>query len=171
MVPANDAKEITLRNMTKKQRIIAASTTVLVLGVVGLVYAAWTTTGSGSGYAKAGTAQELTTVDVSASTTATLYPGTDGDVLIRIKNPNPYPVEVSSITGDGTITPDSGHSGCTPTGVTFQNQTGLTIDVPANNGETETTLNNAAHMSNASVNACQGATFTIPVSLSGQSDA
>jgi hypothetical protein len=160
-----------LRNLSKKRRITAAAVAVLALGVAGLVYAAWTSSGSGSGYAKAGTAQDLTTVDVSASTTATLYPGTDGDVLIRIKNPNPYPVEVSSITGDGTITPDTSHSACSPTGVTFQNQTGLTIDVPANNGETETTLNNAAHMSNASVNACQGATFTIPVSLSGQSDA
>ena len=160
-----------MRNLSKKQRIFAAAITVIVLGVAGLVYAAWTSSGSGNGYAKAGTAQALTTVDVSASTTATLYPGTDGNVLIRIKNPNPYPVKVTDITGNGTITPDAGHASCVTTGVTYTNQTGLNISVPANGGETQTTLSNAAHMTNASDNGCQGATFTIPVSLSGQSDA
>jgi hypothetical protein len=160
-----------LRNLSNRQRILGAAITVLALGVVGLVYAAWTSNGSGNGYAKAGTAQALTTVDVSASTTATLYPGADGDVLIRIKNPNPYPVEVTDIDGNGTITPDSGHASCVTTGVTYTDQSGLSISVAANGGETQQTLTGAAHMSNASDNGCQGATFTIPVTLTGQSDA
>jgi hypothetical protein len=160
-----------VRNLSKKQRIFGAAITLIALGVAGLVYAAWTSNGTGNGYAKAGTAQALTTVDVSASTTATLYPGTDGNVLIRIKNPNPYPVRVTDVTGNGTITADAGHASCVTTGVSFTNQSGLTIDVAANNGETQSTLTNAAHMSNASDNGCQGATFTIPVTLSGQSNA
>jgi|SRR5215210_3894758 len=163
-----------MRNLSTKQRVIGGAVTLLVLGVVGLVYAAWTANGTGSGYAKAGTAQALSTVDVSASTTASLYPGTDGNVLIRIKNPNPYPVTVTSVNGNGTISADATHAtaGCTNanTGVTYTNQA-TNIVVPANNGETETTLNNAAHMSNASDNGCQGATFTIPVTLSGASSA
>lgn len=157
-----------MRNLSTKQRVVGGAVTLLVLGVVGLVYAAWTADGTGAGYAKAQEAQQLTTVDVSATTPATLYPGATGDVLIRISNPNPYPVQVTSITGNGTITPDSGHPGCTTTGVTFTDQTGLSINVPAG-GETETTLSNAAQMSNASSNGCQGATFTIPVSLTGAS--
>jgi hypothetical protein len=117
----------------------------------------------------------LTTVDVSATTSATLYPGADGDVSIEISNPNPYPIEVTDVTGSGTITADAGHSTCGsdaghPTGVTFTDQTGQTISIAANDS-TQTTLTNAAHMSNASDDSCQGATFTIPVSLSGQSDA
>jgi hypothetical protein len=155
----------------KKKVAVLAITACLM--AVGFVYAAWTTNGTGSGYAKAGTSQALTTVDVSASTSATLYPGVSGDVLLRVKNPNPYAVTVTAVSGNGTITPDGGHSGCSPTGVTFTNQTGLTINVPAKSGgvdgEVETTLTNAASMSNASVNACQGATFTIPVSLTGSS--
>ena len=155
-------------------RKIAVLTTLAALAVVGLVYAAWTTNGSGSGYAKAGTAQALSTVDVSASTTATLYPGGPaGDVEIRVSNPNTYPVTVTGVSGSGAITPDAGHAGCTTTGVSFTNQTGLTISVPAKvgavNGETQTTLSGAASMSNASVDGCQGATFTIPVTLSGAS--
>ncbi|HEX8741641.1 MAG TPA: hypothetical protein VF712_00770 [Thermoleophilaceae bacterium] len=155
-------------------RKLAVVTTMIALTVVGLVYAAWTTNGTGSGYAKAGTAQALSTVDVSASTTATLYPGGPaGDVTIRISNPNTYPVTVTGVAGSGSITADAGHASCTTTGVSFTDQTGLSISVPAKsggvNGETQTTLSGAASMSNASVNGCQGATFTIPVTLSGAS--
>lgn len=155
---------------TFPKRIIGVGVTVIVLGAVSLVYAAWTTSGSGSGYAKAGTAQALSTVDVSASTTASLYPGSSGNVLIRIANPNTYPVRVTAVTGSGAITADSGHPGCVTTGVTFTNQTGQTIDIPAS-GQTDTTLSNAASMSNASNDGCQGATFTIPVTLTGASNA
>ena len=155
--------------MTTRNRIIGAGITLVVLAAVGLAYAAWTSSGSGSGYAKAGTAQQLTTVDVSANTTATLYPGSNGNVRIKIANPNPYPVRVTDVTGNGAITADAGHASCVTTGVTFTNQTGQSIDVAAN-GDTETTLTNAASMSNASDNGCQGAVFTIPVSLSGNSN-
>jgi hypothetical protein len=162
-----------MRNLSPRGRLIAAALTLVGLCAAGLVYAAWTATGGGSGYAKATSAQALTTVDVSASTTATLYPGADGDVLIRIMNPNPYPVEVTSVTGNGPIAADAGHSTCGsdaghPTGVTFTDQTGQSINVGAS-ASTQTTLTDAAHMSSASDDSCQGATFTIPVSLSGHS--
>ena len=152
-----------------KRPLVTAVLTLIVAGAVSLGYAAWTSNGSGSGYAKAGSAQALTTVDVSASTAASLYPGANGSVKIEISNPNSYAVRVTAISGNGTITPDAGHSGCSPTGVTFNNQTGLTIDIAANSSTTAT-LSNAASMSNASANACQGATFTIPVSLTGTSN-
>jgi hypothetical protein len=164
-----------MKRLSRKWTLIAAAGSLAAMATTALVFAAWTTNGAGSGYAKAQSAQGLTTVDVSASTTATLYPGADGDVLIKISNPNSFPVQVTAVNGNGTITADSGHSTCGsdaghPTGVTFTNQTGQTINVTANS-TTQTTLSNAAHMSNASDNSCQGATFTIPVSLSGQSNA
>jgi hypothetical protein len=159
-----------VRNLLRKRRLIAVGATVIALGVAALVYAAWLAGGTGSGYAKAKSAQQLTTVDVSASTSATLYPGADGDVLIKISNPNPYPVRVTGVAGNGAITADSGHSSCSTTGVTYTNQSGLTIDVAAGSS-TQATLSNAAHMSNSSDDGCQGAVFTIPVSLTGQSNA
>jgi hypothetical protein len=158
-----------MRNLSTKQRVVGGAVTLLVLGVVGLVYAAWTATGTGEGYAKATEAQDLTTVDVSATAPAELYPGGQGDVVVRISNPNPYPVNVTAIDGNGAITADSGHAGCVTTGVTYTDQV-TDIDVPAN-GTADATLNNAASMSNASDDGCQGATFTIPVSLEGASDA
>src|ERR1044072_5477802 len=143
--------------------------TLIVMVAVGFVYAAWTTNGSGSGYAKAGTSQALSTVDVSATTSARLYPGQSGHGALKTNNPNPYTVTVTAVSLNGPqsgITADGGHSGCTTTGVTFTDQTGLSLTVNANTA-TEFTLNGSAAMSNASLNACQGATFTIPVSLTG----
>jgi YbbR domain-containing protein len=154
-------------------RKLAVAVIAALFAAVGLVYAAWTTNGTGSAYAKAGTAQTIGTIDVSASSAATLYPGVSGDVLIKLDNPNPYAVTVTAVSGSGSITADGGHAGCTTTGVTFTNQTGLSLVVPAKvgavNGTLQTTLTGAASMSNASLNACQGATFTIPVSLTGTS--
>jgi hypothetical protein len=155
-------------NMTRKKRIISSGVAIIVLVVAGLVYAAWTTSGSGSGYTKATEAQELTTDDVSATTVGQLYPGGNGDVKIKINNPNPYPVLVTDVTRSGAITADA--TGCTTTGVSFADQTNKTIEIAAN-GNTSVTFNNAASMSNASNNACQGATFTIPVDLAGRSNA
>jgi hypothetical protein len=150
----------------RKVAVTMLFTVVALAGSVAL--AAWVTNGTGSGYAKAGTAQALTTVDVSATTSASLYPGITGNVSIRIDNPNPYAVQVTAVTGNGTITSDKGAACDASTGVTFTNQTGLSLSVPAGTAVTFP-LNSAVAMSNASDNSCQGAVFTIPVSLTGSS--
>ena len=151
------------------KKFVVAGGLVAGLLASGVAWAAWTADGTGNGYAKATTAEVLTTDDVSATTVAQLYPGGTGDVKLTINNTNDYPVRVTSIAGNGTIVADSGHAGCTTTGVSFADQTG-TWDVAANS-ETAVTLTGATSMSNASLNACQGATFTIPVALSGASNA
>jgi hypothetical protein len=157
-----------MRNLLSKHRVITAAIAVLVVGVVGLVYAAWVTSGTGSGYAKSTSAQNLTTS--AAVPSATLYPGANGDVVVTINNPNPYPVQVTSITGNGAVTGTGGTGTCTTTGVTFTNQSGLTIAV-AGSSSTTSTLTGAAHMTNASDDGCQSATFTVPVALTGASNA
>jgi hypothetical protein len=156
-----------------KRRLIFAAVTVMALVIASLGYAAWTSAGNGSGVAKATSAQALTTVTATAS--AGLYPGATAALSLQVSNPNPYPVTVTDVTGNGTITADSSHSTCGqdaghPTGVTYTDQHGLSIAVPAN-GTTSVSVSNAVHMSNASDNSCQGATFTIPVSLNGASSA
>ena len=161
-----------------RRKLVAFAATGSAMVVTGLVLAAWITPGTGSVYSKAGSSQALSTLDASASTSATLYPGVSGDVTLRISNPNPFPVRVSSVSLNGAnsdIAADSGHASCSPTGVSFTNQTGLSVDVPAKsggtNGSATATLTGAASMSNASADGCQGATFTIPVSLTGGSNA
>jgi hypothetical protein len=154
----------TSRRLVRRSTVLAAL--LGLLAAAGIAFAAWTATGTGSGYAKAKTAQPLTTVDVSATTPATLYPGATGDVLLKIHNPNPYPVVVTDVTGNGSITASNGS--CNVASVTFTNQTGLSLNVPASSDATFT-LSGAVQMSTAANDNCQGATFTIPVALSGTS--
>jgi hypothetical protein len=153
----------------KRKLVTLALAAVLTVGI-GVAYAAWTASGSGTGYAKAGSAQALSTLDASATTAATLYPGATGDAKLKIDNPNPYPVRITAVSGNGTINSDKGTACDSSTGVSFTDQTGLTLDVPASSSATFT-LSGAVAMSNASDNSCQGAVFSIPVSLSGASHA
>jgi hypothetical protein len=166
-----------MKTPTIRRTLLALAATGSVLIISAIVFAAWLTPGSGSGYAKAGSSQALSTLDASASTSATLYPGVSGDVTVRVSNPNPFAVRVTSVALDGDdddIAADGGHASCSPTGVSFTDQTGLSIDVPAKsggtNGSATGTLTGAASMSSTSANGCQGATFTIPVTMSGASN-
>ncbi|HEY6567831.1 MAG TPA: hypothetical protein VI341_09985 [Actinomycetota bacterium] len=156
--------------MKRSKKITAGFVLVGVMLVSSIAYAAWTATGTGSGFAKASTAQSLGTVDVSASTSATLFPGATGDVSLRINNPNPYPVRVTAVSGAGTIDSDKTAACDASTGVTFTDQTGLTLDIPASSAQTFT-LSGSVSMSNSSHTDCQGAVFTIPVNLTGASNA
>jgi hypothetical protein len=155
-----------MRKFSKRAGIAALILVGATAGSVAL--AAWVAAGTGSGYAKASTAQALTTVDVSASTSATLYPGATGDVKVRVDNPNPYPVRVTNVSRTGAITSNAGAACTASTGVTFTDQSGLTLDVPAASAATFT-LSGSVAMSNASDNSCQGAVFAIPVQLTGAS--
>lgn len=159
---------ITIRLSRKLFFVVVA---IAALVVSGVLYAAWSTTGSGNGYAKAGTASALTIGDASASTTADLYPGGTGSVKLKVTNPNPFAVRITTVTKQtgGTITSDKGAACNASTGVTFTDQTGLTLDVAANATSTFT-LSGAVSMTNASDNTCQGAIFTIPVDVTGASN-
>jgi hypothetical protein len=154
-----------------KRRVKKAAVGALLLSVAlasSVAFASWVASGTGSGYSKAKTAVALTTIDVSASTTAQLYPGGTGDVLLKINNPNPYNVTVTSVAANGAITSDKGASCNAATGVTYTPPTSPSLVVPAGTS-VQFTLTGAVAMSNASADACQGATFTVPVSLTGAS--
>lgn len=157
----------------KRLAITAGLTGFAMAG--GIALAAWTASGTGQGFAKAINAQALTTLPEAAGmTTAQLYPGGSGDVLVKIFNPNPYPVEILSVTGSGPIVTTPTDAACDlSTGVTFHGYTpspmGPFIVPPS--GSSVLSIPSGATMSNASANECQGETFSIPVSISGQSAA
>jgi hypothetical protein len=147
----------------------------LVAGLVALVaaiaavgaYAYFTASASGTGSASAGTLQPVTVTAFtgSDSPSSPLLPGGTGDVILRISNPNPYAVTLVAVTGGpGSISADAGHPSCTTTGVTFTGQTSLSNTI-AGSGTTLVDLPGAAAMSSASSNGCQGASFSIPVTI------
>lgn len=156
--------------ITKKAFVVAA---VVAAVLAGLAFGSWTFGGSGTGSAKAKTAVALTTVAVPASS-ASLYPGADAKVTIRIVNDNDFPVRISDVAyGTPETTTVTGALGVCASGVdaalTFTDQGSLALDVPAHASNTFDV--DGVHMGGASANGCQGATFTIPVTLSGASAA
>jgi hypothetical protein len=152
--------------IASKLRLAMALTFAMTVVVGGVTFGSWVVSSdAGSGYAKAVTATNLTLSDASASTVADLYPGGTGNVKVKVTNPNAFAVTISAVNLDtGSITSDKGAPCTASTGVSFTNQTGLSL--PLAGGATTTfTLTGAAAMTNASVNTCQGGIFTIPVTL------
>ncbi len=147
---------------TPARLAVAASVAVMVVAGGATTFGAWTVGGSGDGYAKAVTASNLTMNDVSGTTVADLYPGGTGDVKFSVTNPNAFAITITAVTANGAAT--SNDAGCTTTGVSFTTTSGLSQVVGA--GATVAfTLAGKAAMTNASLNACQGDIFTLPVTL------
>jgi hypothetical protein len=150
----------------KRVRRTVAAAAAVSAGAVGMNAAAayFTSTGSGSG---SGSVGSVAAVSVTAGTsTSPLFPGGSGDVALTINNPNSFPLTLKSVSGNGAITADGGHPGCSTTGVSFTNQSGLTNTLAPGNNSIDFT--SAASMSAASDSGCQGATFTIPVVVTVQ---
>ena len=153
-------------------RKIAAALGVITAFLLscGVAAAAWSSNGTGSATAKAATAQGVTTSAV-AVTTGLLYPGGTGDLVLQVNNPNPFPVRVSAVAaGSGSVTASGGIGTCATHGVALSaTQSGLTFDIAASSSGTRT-FAGVVSMSTASESGCQGATFTIPVAITAQSN-
>jgi len=152
-----------------RARLTVALALVAAVIAGGVTFGSWAVgSDPGNGYAKATSSQNLTLSDASGATVAQLYPGGNGDVKVKITNPNLFAVTVTSVKGAGAITSDKGAACDASTGVTYTDQSSLSLGLAA--GATSTfTLVGAAHMSNASDTSCQGAVFTIPVTLTATS--
>jgi hypothetical protein len=145
------------------RRFIAVATVVLVATATA-AHAYFTTTGAGGGATNVGTMQTVTVVALTGGDTPSslLYPGGPAaDVVLRVNNPNITTVQITAVAANGAITADAGHAGCTTTGVTFTPPVNSAINLAS--GASVLHLAGAATMSNASMSACQGATFNVPV--------
>jgi hypothetical protein len=150
-------------------RTTAATVALCILGGAGTAYAYWATTGIGSGSATNGTMQTVTVDALIPGDTlqTSLVPGGTADVILRATNPNPHAVSIYGFTANGAVTADAAHPGCTTTGVTFTPPAAplsQPVTIQANTSIL-LTLPDAASMSAASLSACQGAQFNVPVTL------
>jgi hypothetical protein len=156
--------------MRRRSRLLIAPAVCAAVGLAaGAAYAYFTSSGQGTVSGSVATMQTVTISSATVSPSTPLVPGGTGDVTLEVTNPNGFAVTLVSVAGTGgTITADSGHPGCTTTGVTFTSQTGLST-VLQPDSTTPVDLPGAASMSTASSAGCQGATFTIPVTITVQS--
>ena len=167
------------------------------LAAAGLAYAVtnWVVglSGGSSGEGQSGSVSNLTiTAVASPAATNLLFPGGNGDVVVTIANPNPYPVTVTAVNLPTNVTYATGYTtsglgttqvGClaaTPSDVIWNYSTGSsgsshTLTTPlivgaslnANNPLT-VTLTNDASMTTAAPAACESTFFSMP-SLTGVS--
>ncbi|MEX0790279.1 MAG: hypothetical protein WD178_05825, partial [Actinomycetota bacterium] len=145
---------------------------VLTLLAGGAAYASFTAGGAGSGSAPTGTMQPVV---ISAlvggdDPSSTLVPGGTADVIVRVTNPNPAPVQVFGVAANGAVSADLAHAACTTTGVTFTPPDAPivpTVTVLASSSLL-IHLPGAVTMSLASLPECQGATFEIPVTVTAR---
>ena len=155
-------------SLTLKRRVTVLATVISVMLISSVVFAAWTANGTGNGTAAAGQAEDVT---LTSEPVGALVPNTSTDLKVTFTNPNPYDVVVTAIT-NGTGGIDSSVAACDLAhGVSFDEATGLNVRVPADTSNTVVTLEDALSMSYASDNACQSATFTVPLAFTAASSA
>jgi hypothetical protein len=154
-----------MRNLVNRRTVwsLVGVAAASVVGV-GVAHAYWSAGGTGSGSATTGD-MTITTEALSGETAnSTLYPGGAADAILKIHNPNGYPVQVVAITATGS--PHAGN-GCSPTGVGFVAPTSFTaaqFSLPANQS-TVLHLAGAMTMDTTSASTCQGQTFSLPVTV------
>ena len=151
-----------MKNLLKKIAVVGTAAGAVVAG--GVAYATWSATGSGSGNAKALTAQSITVT--AATGAAALYPGfTQGDVYFTLSNSNPYPVTFTSMT-PGTVT-SSDPTNCPASNLTVASASGLSVAAAANASHVARSVADVVTLASAAPDGCQGVTFTIGLTLSG----
>jgi hypothetical protein len=150
---------------TSVKRAVIVGTALAVTVGAGAAYAAWTANGTGTATAKAGKSQGVTGTAVTVN--GLLYPGGTTDAKISIANPNEFPVMVTDIAQNGTVTVVG--NGCTAANSAVALVTKSLTQYIGAGATVEVTLADAVTMGDSADNACQDAVFTLPVSITATS--
>jgi len=149
-----------MRKISKRSAVVLGAAGAVV--VAGVAYAAWTSTGSGSGSVTSTTSAD--SVISSTSTGTALYPGGTTTFKVQITNPNAYPVVVNGISA-GSSNAVGGCAAGTVTSAVPASTPG-TIAAGATGEYTLT-----ATMSGDASDACKSQTFTLPLTATLSSNA
>lgn len=141
-----------------KKRLGAVAGGIALACVAGLALAAFLSSGSGTATGDSTVALESTIAPESGA--SGLYPGATTTAAVTVNNPNDYPVKVASISaGSSSATTGSCPAGSVTTDA-LTNPQGTIAP-----GGTATYTLTAKMIANPD-NACQGQTFTIPLTAS-----
>lgn len=155
---------MSIERTSKAAAVVIGGLSIAVM-TGGSAYAYWTTSGSGTAAAAAGTVSALEVNDPSVSG---LFPTGSVSGGFSVTNPNAFAVVLTE-AARGAVTVDAAHAaaGCNAESVTFT--TGTLLTTPLAAGDGQATVPFTATMSNAAVDACQGATFSLPLTVTAQS--
>jgi hypothetical protein len=177
-----------IRRASWLRKSVAALLGMALVGVGAYAATNWVVglAAGSSGEAQSGTVSNLTiTAVASPAATNLLYPGSNGDVVATITNPNAFPVTVTGVTlptnttyatGYTTSALSTAQAGCTATtslviwnystGTSGSAHTFTTPLIVAASGSLTVTFTNDASMTAASPAACEATFFSMP-SLTG----
>jgi hypothetical protein len=145
---------------------IAAAAAVVVNA--GAAWAYWQITGSKVAQTTDGAPVELA-LRARSDLNQTLRPGATGDLIVTVTNDNSFPVKITSVTGGGPISADPEHAktGCTATGVRLSRAQFEVLWEVGRNTIGAFNVPGGLTMRPGGGKACEGATFTVPVRVSG----
>jgi len=179
--------------MSRRMKIVSSVLGVLLAGVGAYAATNWVVglNAGSSGEGQSATISNLTISAVASPAASNLlYPGGNGDVVVTISNPNPYPVTITAVqlptnttyaTGYTTSALSATQTGClaaTPSAVTWNFSTATsgsshTLTTPLvvgasgqSNNPLVVTLTNDASMGSTTPAACANTYFSMP-SLTG----
>ena len=157
--------------MKMKKLYAGMAATTFAIGIGGgLAFAAWSVSGSGSGGAAATVAQGVTVSAVTPSgAAATLYPGGPASsVYFTVNNPNPYGVNITSVTWGTPISLNT--TACPSANITLSPSaptTGLSIAVPPNPQTGGFSIPGVLVLGHGAPDGCQGTSFSIGMTVTG----
>jgi hypothetical protein len=150
---------------------IPAAVGALVLGVgAGSAYAYLTSHGSGTGSGSVGSAAAVTVTATSG--TADLVPGGTGAAYFTLKNiNNPFGVTFNTVTAASVVSNNTGscpssNISIAPSSLPYTFSPAVTVGASTTSG-TES-IPNLVKLSSSAPGTCQGVTFKVTLTLSGQ---
>jgi hypothetical protein len=145
-----------MRKFMKKRTVVVG--VLAALAATGLAVAYWTQAGSGTGTGTVGTTGTIT---LTGTIAAGIYPGGTSAVTLSAANSGNAAVKVQTVSQNGAVTFDAGHSGCSAADFSMPTVT-ENISVPGN-AVAQALTAGVLSMTNTAVaqDACKGATITI----------
>jgi hypothetical protein len=146
---------------------IAAAAAIVVNA--GAAWAYWHVTESRTGQAAGGTAVELT-LRARNDLNKPLAPGGTGNLTVTVTNEYDFPILITQVTpGSGNIVADDEHreAGCTAPAVSMTRPRFTVSWDVARNTVGAFTIPDGLFMNHSTQRACRGATFTVPVQVTG----
>jgi hypothetical protein len=151
-----------MNRLSRRTSIIAASTAAAVLIAGGAAVAYWTTTGSGTGTATAGTTAPVTIAQVGSVTG--LYPGGPAQTIsFKVTNPNPGSVTLSAVAVAVSGTSDAG---CTAADFTVVDPTDVAGPLVGGGNFTSTTATIKMDNTASNQDACKSAAIDLTFAAS-----
>ena len=157
--------------VVRGRRVRRVLAVVGALGVVavsfGVAFAFWSSSGSGAATATTGSLQvSLVALAGGDTPSSTLVPGGQGDLVFKVNTSSNANLTSVVLKSGGSITADGDHPGCSTTGVTISTPSNLPLALVQ--GTNVVHLTDGVAMSAASSSGCQGATFSVPVTITVQ---